>query len=111
MMLERDIIRIRHMLDSANEAVQFTCEKTRGDLDDDRKLALSLTKLVEIIGEAAANVSPETRQRYAAIPWKDIVGMRHHLVHGYDLIDLDILWQVVHDDLPDLIVELKKIFD
>lgn len=111
MMIEREIIRIRHMLDSANEAVKFTRGKTRSDLDDDRKLALSLTKLIEIIGEAATNVSPETHQRYAAIPWKDIIGMRHHLVHGYDLIDLDILWRVVQDDLPDLIVELEKILD
>ncbi|MDA8166690.1 MAG: hypothetical protein M0Z32_02925 [Actinomycetota bacterium] len=56
-MLPDDIIRLRHMLDSAREAVSFISGKTRSDLDADRKLTLSLIKSIEIIGEAASKVS------------------------------------------------------
>lgn len=54
-------------------------------------------------------VSKEGRAKYPAIPWDDIVGMRNKLIHGYDTVDLDILWDTVTDDLPRLIEELQKI--
>jgi uncharacterized protein with HEPN domain len=63
---------------------------------------------VEIIGEAAARVSREERARHRAIPWEDMVGMGNKLIHGYDAVDLDILWDTVTDDLPRLIVELER---
>ena len=64
--------------------------------------------MVEIIGEAAAKISPETKSRYPQIPWADIVGMRNRLVHGYFEIDLDRLWDTITDDLPPLVADLEK---
>jgi uncharacterized protein with HEPN domain len=77
-----DTIRLRHMLDHAQEAVVLVGGKDRADLNRDRVLELALVRLVEIIGEAAARVSPETQDRYPGIPWKEVVGMRNRLVHG-----------------------------
>ncbi|MBI3761744.1 MAG: DUF86 domain-containing protein [Chloroflexi bacterium] len=108
-MPKSDTVRIRHMLDAAKEAVAFTEGKTRGDLDSDRKLNLSLVRLIEVVGEAANQVSAETQARCAQVPWPDIIGMRHRLVHGYDEVDLDIVWQVVTLDLPSLVVALEEI--
>ncbi|MFH1635933.1 MAG: DUF86 domain-containing protein [Chloroflexota bacterium] len=102
-------VRLQHMLDAAREAIGFSEGKHRSDLDNDRMLSLSLVKLIEIIGEAARYVPSESRQVYSDIPWADVVGMRHHLVHGYDLIDLDIVWQVVTHDLPPLVAALEKL--
>jgi len=82
--------------------------RRREDLDSDRQLNLSLVRLLEIVGEAAGRVSSETRGRLAAIPWPDIVGLRNRLIHGYDKVDFDILWDVIQIDLPPLIAELKK---
>jgi len=59
--------------------------------------------------EAAARVSPESREKYTSIPWIQIVGMRNRLVHGYDAVDLDVLWDTIIDDLPPMITELGKI--
>ena len=70
---------------------------------------LSLIKDVEIIGEAANKVSMEVRSKYMNIPWLDIIGMRHHLIHGYFEVDLDIVWDTVTRDVQPLIVELEKI--
>lgn len=72
-------------------------------------LVLALIKCVEIIGEAANKVSEECRQELQGIPWADIVGMRHRLIHGYFDINLDIVWRTVKQELPELISELKKV--
>ena len=106
-----DITRLQHMLDHAQEAVDLAKGKSRKELDTDRKLELALTRLVEIIGEAAARVSPEGQQRYCQIPWPEIIGLRNRLVHGYDAVDLDILWNIVNGDLPALVTELRQIID
>ena len=83
--------------------------KTRPDLDGNRQLNLALTRLLEIIGEAASRMSEDERARYTVIPWPHIVGLRNRLIHGYDSVDFDILWQIVTQDLPPLIEALGKI--
>lgn len=104
-----DAIRLKHMLDAAEEAFAFAAGRSRADLDGDRKLVLALIKLVEIIGEAAAKVSPETRLRHAALPWEAIVATRNRLIHGYFDINLDIVWDTVTVDLPPLLAELRRV--
>jgi len=104
-----DDVRLRHMLDHAREAVSLVQGKTRADLDKDRLLNLALVRLIEIVGEAASRVSKETQRRYPEIPWPQIVSMRNRLIHGYDFVDFDILWQTVNEDLLLLIAELEKI--
>lgn len=104
-----DEIRFRDMLDHAREALSMIRGKKRSDLDSERMLELSLVRLIEIIGEAAARVRIESREKYPSIPWLQIVGMRNRLVHGYDAVDLDVLWDTIIDDLPPLISELEKI--
>jgi len=95
------------MLDAAREAIAFTQGHTDNDLSDDRMLVLALVKDVEIIGEAAYQVSQPTRNQLPDIPWDDIIGMRHRLVHAYFDINLDILWRTVQDDLSPLIAALE----
>ena len=108
-MREDDRIRFRHMLDAAREAVEFLQGRTRADLNNDRQLVLALVKAVEILGEAAYQVTSGTRDQVLDIPWDDMIGMRHRLVHAYFDIDLDILWKTAQEDLPPLIVELERI--
>ncbi len=108
-MWKNDIVRLRHMLDSAREVIDFVRGKRREDLNQDRLLVLGLVKALEIIGEAAYQISEETRRQVPEIPWEDIVGMRHRLVHAYFDINLDILWNTVKKDLPPLISALEKV--
>jgi uncharacterized protein with HEPN domain len=97
------------MLDAAREALSFTKDRSRSDLDNDRMLVLSLVKDIEIIGEAASKVSPEVSTNNPDIPWIDIVDMRNHLIHAYFDVDVDIVWDTVTKDLPSLISTLEKI--
>ena len=110
-MRKDDSIRLRHMLDATREAEAFSRNKTRKSLDTDRKLALALVKCIEIIGEAAAQISNESREALPQIPWSDIIAMRNRLIHAYFDINLDILWKTIIEDLPPLIYELEKILD
>jgi uncharacterized protein with HEPN domain len=109
MLPKSDQIRIRHMADAAQKALNFTKGKTRPDLDEDDQMALATVRLIEIIGEAAAKITPETREAHPVVPWNDIVGTRNRLIHGYEDVDLNIVWQIVKEDLPDLLRKLLNI--
>jgi len=100
---------MRHMLDHAREAVNAVAGKTRADLGTERLLDLALMHLITIIGEAANRVPKDIRDKHSDIEWSLIVGMRNRLVHGYDSINYDVLWQTVTEDLPRLITTLEKI--
>jgi len=107
MLPEDDRTRLRHMLDAANDAIRFAADRQRADLDADRMLLLSLLKCIEIVGEAASRVSAKTQAGLPDLPWPDIIGMRHRLIHAYYDVDPDLVWDTVERDLPDLIVALQ----
>ncbi|TAN42573.1 MAG: DUF86 domain-containing protein [Nitrospirae bacterium] len=107
-MRKDDLIRMRHMLDAAEEAISFSKGNTRKSLTTDRKLVLAIVKSIEIIGEAATKVTAEGRALLPQLQWPSIIGMRNRLIHAYYEINLDILWKTVKKDLPPLILELQK---
>ena len=106
-----DVIRIRHMIDAASEALSFVKARKRQDLDKDRQLTLSLIKEIEIIGEAANRVSEEMKEKHGDVPWSAIIGTRNRLIHGYFDVDEDVVWNTVKVELPSLIEFLKRIVD
>ena len=97
------------MLDYSREAADLASGSSRQELEENRLLNLGLTRLLEIIGEAATRVSDGERSRLPGITWAQITGKRNRLIHGYDFVELDILWQTVTVDLPPLIGELERI--
>ena len=102
-------VRLQHMLEYAREATALMHGKTRPDLDSDRALGLATLRCLEIVGEAAVHVPESIRQQHPNIPWSAIISTRNRLVHGYDLVDYDIIWSTITEDLPALIAELQKI--
>lgn len=104
-----DLLRLRHMLDSAYEVVQFIAGRTRTDLETDTLFLRGISMSVGIIGEAASHITTDTHAAYSDIPWRQIIGMRHYLFHGYFKIDLDILWATATLRIPELIVILENI--
>jgi len=98
-----DVVRIRHMIEAAESALRFIAGKKRADLDSDEMLRFALVRAVEILGEAAARVSSETRSGTPTVPWSDAVRMRNRLVHVYFDVDHTILWKTVTEDIPALL--------
>lgn len=97
---------VRHLAEAVSKAVWHASGRSRDDLDHDELLRLALTKLVEIVGEAAKHVSPELRESHPEVPWSAAARMRDRLVHHYFDINLDLLWSTVKDDLPRLLASL-----
>ena len=109
MLPNRDITALQDMLAYAQEAVEGIRGRQREDLDTDRFFELGLQRLMEIVGEAAARVSVATRDRLPQIEWGKAIGMRNRLIHGYDVVEADVLWTTVLVDLPELIRQLTAI--
>ena len=79
-----DTLNLDHMRDHAAKALALAAGKTRAEFDADEVLRLALTYLIQIVGEAANQVSQETKDTHLdVLPWQSIVGMRHRIVHGY----------------------------
>ncbi len=109
MSLHDPLIALAQMRDHAQEAMALLAGKSRTNLEADRVLCLAIVRLIEILGEAARRVPSEMQQVYPSIPWSHIIGMRNRLIHGYDRVDLDIVWSVVVADLPPLVARLAEI--
>lgn len=106
-----DLIRLMHMLDAAREATGFFKGIEKRQLHENRMLLLATVKELEIVGEAAAKISAETKENCPEIPWADIIGMRHRLVHAYFDIDTEVVWQTIARDIPPLITLLEGVLE
>ncbi len=102
-------VALRHMISHAKEAIDLAQNTSRAELDTHRLLNLSLVRLLEIVGEAARRIPKDVQLRYPDIPWGQIIGLRNRLIHGYDTVDFDILWEILTGDLPPLVVRLEHI--
>ncbi|MBI5179217.1 MAG: DUF86 domain-containing protein [Nitrospinae bacterium] len=105
---KEDVIRLRHMLGAAKDALAIANGKSRGDLDAEITIRLSLVRCIEIVGEAASRLTQEGQVEFPQVPWEKIVNMRNRLIHAYYEINLDTVWNTVVDDLPPLVAELEK---
>lgn len=104
-----DTITLRQMLDYIEEAIALSKGRTRANLETDRMLFLALLKLVELVGEAATRVAEAKQRAHPTIPWREIIGTRNRLIHGYDTVDYDILWDIITADFPLLTGQLQRI--
>jgi uncharacterized protein with HEPN domain len=96
------------LTDAADKAVSEVEGKDREVLDQDEVLRLALTKLVEIVGEAAKQVSEPVRAAYPGVPWAAAARMGDRLVHHYFDVNLDVLWSTLTDDLPALLAVVPR---
>jgi uncharacterized protein with HEPN domain len=107
--MERDLHSLLDMLQSAQIVADYLQGRSQNELTTDLQLQDAIIHRLLIIGEASKRVSEITRQTLPAIPWAAISGMRNRLVHEYDEIDLDVVWDTAVNGLSSLILELKKV--
>jgi uncharacterized protein with HEPN domain len=103
-----DELCLRQMRDHAAKALALVSGKTRAQFDADEVLRLALTYPIQIVGEAASQVSQATKDARPDIPWQSIVGMRHRIVHGYFAVDEDIVWKTLTTELEPLVQALAR---
>lgn len=107
--MSRDDAYLYDILESARAALEYMHGKTREEFSKDSMLQDAVVRRLEIVGEASGRVSNETQKKYSHLPWQAMKGTRNKIIHEYDSIELDIIWDVVEQDLPHLVAELEKI--
>lgn len=95
------------MRDYAREALVFTADATRADLDTNNLLHHALSYAVGIIGEAASHLSDDFRTAHPDVPWRKIIGMRNFLFHDYIGVSSSILWDTAVLEIPALLAQLE----
>lgn len=97
------------MLSAAQNAARFTDNLSYEEFTHSALHQNATLKALEIIGEAANQVTSECKKLHPHIPWIRIIGMRNRIVHAYFAIELSTVWSIVKEELPDLIRELEMI--
>jgi uncharacterized protein with HEPN domain len=107
--MERDLQSLLDMLQSAQIIMNYIDGRSRDELTTDLQFQDATIHRLLLIGEASKRVSEKTRQTLTNIPWTAMSGMRNRLVHEYDQIDLEIVWDTIVNYLPSLILELESV--
>ena len=102
---------VTDMIESAESVLSFTAGLgIDGFQNDERTYKATLWDL-RIIGEAANSVPDEVRERCQTIPWGEIVGMRNRITHAYESIDVDIVWDAIKNDIPQMLLDLRELLE
>ena len=100
---------VEDMLDAMDKAELLLEGITYEQFEADFRINFAVVRALEIVGEAAKRLPPDLRREYPDIPWKVMAGMRDRIVHGYDVVDLQIVWDVVKRDIPQVKPQIQKI--
>jgi len=100
---------IEDILDGMNKAEVLLEGVSYSQFETDFRINFAVVRALEIIGEAAKRLPEELRHRYPNIPWKGMAGMRDSIIHGYDNVDLQIVWDVVVRDIPHIKPQIELI--
>ncbi|WP_291920707.1 HepT-like ribonuclease domain-containing protein [Chitinophaga sp.] len=92
-----------------SEIESYTTGKTASDFFENSMMRFAAVKQIEIIGEAANLLTAELRDRYTDVAWRQIIGLRHILVHEYFGIDAELIWQIIENDIPVLKERIEDI--
>lgn len=106
--LREDRIRLTHMLDSAKRALRISSGLDAASLAADEVRMLAVVKSIEVIGEASTKIGEATQRRLPAVDWQGVRHMRNRLIHGYDTIDPDRVWDALSIDVPPLVGEIER---
>ena len=106
---KKDLIRLQHILDAILEIDRYCLEASFDSFSENSMMRFACIKQIEIIGEASNAISVSTREKISDIEWKQIIGLRHILVHEYFGIDEKLIWEIIRNDLPELKTKIIKL--
>jgi uncharacterized protein with HEPN domain len=107
--MERDPASILDIVRTCQRLRRFVTNRSREDLDSDDLLCYAVLHATALIGEAATRLSDAFRQAHPEIPWSDIIGTRHRIIHGYEQVKLDIIWTIATQKVVLLLEQLEPL--
>ncbi|MBI4824678.1 MAG: DUF86 domain-containing protein [Nitrospirae bacterium] len=100
---------VKHIIDEINYIIKETKDLDYATLTGNETLKRAVVRSLEIIGEATKNLSPEFKEKYPDVEWKEMAGLRDKLIHFYFGVDWDTVWDVIKNKIPELEGKLKKL--
>lgn len=110
-MIERDALYLKHILDCIVDIEEFVIGYTEETFVNDKKTFNASIRMFEVIGEVAKKLSDEFKSKYPHIEWRKIAGMRDVLIHNYEGVDLDAVWQIIKNKIPELKIQIQAIIN
>jgi len=102
---------LRHILDAIEQIRTYTDGVDRATFEQETMRQDAVIRQLEIIGEASRQLPDAFHEEHDRIPWRAMIGMRNRIAHDYLNIDLDVVWDVLTVDLPDLETQVRSILD
>jgi uncharacterized protein with HEPN domain len=109
MSIRTDVELLEDIITSIERIESYCGNLNYSEFLKDSKTQDAIIRNIEIIGEAVGRLSNELKDKYPEIPWNNIKGTRNRLIHDYSGVNLDILWNIVKDDLPDLYQKITNV--
>ena len=97
--------------DCANRILDYTMGKSFDEFIENQMLLDAVVRNLEVIGEATKNIPNDIRQKYPQVEWRKIAGLRDIVIHGYFGIDYEILWDIIQNKIPDLVVKIQEVIE
>jgi uncharacterized protein with HEPN domain len=107
--MDRDLGSVLDIVLVCHKLGRFVADRSREEFDHDDVLQYAILHAIALIGEAATRLSPEFRQTHGEIPWRDIIGTRNRIIHGYDQVNLDIVWDIATTKVSLLLEQLEPL--
>lgn len=106
--MKDDSVFVSHISEAIRTIESYIGNATHDDFIANGMLQDAVVRQLEIVGEASRNLSDETRNKFTEIPWGQIIGMRNRLIHAYFQVDVELVWDIVCNDLPELRRQLEQ---
>ena len=100
---------VEDILDAMGKAEILLEDVTYDQFEADFRINFAVVRALEIVGEATKRLPMDLRRKYPEIPWKGMAGMRDRIIHGYDNVDLEVVWDVVKQDIPQIKPHIQRI--
>jgi uncharacterized protein with HEPN domain len=104
-----DLARLQHIYEAILEIEEYVRNRDFHDFSTNSMFRFACIKQLEIIGEASNHISMETQREFSEIQWVQIVGMRNIFIHEYFGVDLNIAWEIIEFDIPELKTKIFEI--
>ena len=110
-MKKDDSVYLRHIIDALLQIERYTDGVTHEEFLSNSLLQDGVIRQLEVMGEAARNLSEDLRNEYPKIPWRQMISLRNRMIHAYFNVNLQIIWEIIQGDIPNLKQETKHVLE